>query len=142
MTTATLPVLWLACGAIWKLSYVFLKSLAHASIAAPAAAAAIPPFADLPDPFRLTISPPASSHQNGSADDLPVPCPAALLKLCDLMANRGASLGRLGREFNAFTALAIPEAARVDGARDLALLTWAARLGYREAVEVKSGVWR
>ena len=121
----TLPALVL--GLTSKLFLLCLKWLAHASIAAPAVAATFP-FTEPPNPF--TISPPASR-----SEDLPVHFPSALLRLCDVMADRGAYAARGGRAFNTYNLMAIPDDAKIDGAHDLLLLAWAARLGYREELE-------
>lgn len=112
--------------------FACLNWFAHASIAAPAVAATFPPL-PFPesDPTEVTILPPASREH-----DLPVLFPAALLRLCDVAADRGAYAARGGRAFNAYDLMAIPDDAKIDGAHDLLLLAWAARLGYREGLEV------
>jgi hypothetical protein len=116
-----------------KLCCVCLKWLAHSSIAAPVAAATFPPFTEPPEKPERTTSP-AASH----AADLLVSCSPSLIKLCDEMADRGASLARQGRVFDAFTLIAIPDEAVIRGAGDIALLAWAARLGYREGEALRA----
>lgn len=129
------PAIALACATLWKLSCVCLKWLAHASIAAPAAAAAFPPF---PDPQHPEQKPPTTLQPATRAAVLANwPGSPSLIRLCDEMADRGASLARDGRPFNAFTLIAIPDDAQIAGANDIALLAWAARLGWREGEAVK-----
>lgn len=117
----------------WKLCCICLKWLAHSSIAVPAAAATFPPY------FLDSSRPPTTLQPATRAAVLASwPGSPRLMALCDEVADRGASFGRQGREFNAFTLIAIPEDAEIASLNDIALLAWAARLGYREGLTVKS----
>ena len=62
--------------------------------------------------------------------------PTALLAQLDEIANRGAHSARAGHSFRVFTLLALPE--KTDfRSEDLALMAYAAELGWREGLEVR-----
>ena len=80
-----------------------------------------------------------AERQSGSelsSIDLPV----HLLVRCDEIADRGAAVGRAGREFNAFTIVSFPADSSEYTAEDLSLMAWAAELGWREGADQKASL--